>query len=139
MRAGWRVATTLLLAADELALVGPPQRAERAGGAGARSTRRQIDAAVLAALARISRAAAPDGARRRHRRRPVRRRLQGNDRRARRWPRSRASAVPSVLIAGGDGKGQDFAPLRPSVERHCRAVVLIGRDAPTIAARACRA
>jgi len=37
-----------------------------------------------------------------------------------------------VLIAGGDGKGADFAPLRPAVERAARAVVLIGRDAPLI-------
>lgn len=37
-----------------------------------------------------------------------------------------------VLIAGGDGKGQDFSPLRPAVARHARAVVLIGRDAPLI-------
>jgi len=41
---------------------------------------------------------------------------------------------PSVLIAGGDGKGQDFLPLRATVEHHCRAVVLLGRDAPAIAA-----
>lgn len=34
-----------------------------------------------------------------------------------------------VLIAGGDGKGQDFAPLAEPVARHARAVVLIGRDA----------
>lgn len=39
-----------------------------------------------------------------------------------------------VLIAGGDGKGADFAPLGPAVERAARAVVLIGRDAPRIAA-----
>jgi len=39
-----------------------------------------------------------------------------------------------VLIAGGDGKGQDFAPLKAAVDAHCRAVVLLGRDAPTIAA-----
>ncbi|OGS97065.1 MAG: UDP-N-acetylmuramoylalanine--D-glutamate ligase [Gallionellales bacterium RIFCSPLOWO2_02_60_31] len=38
-----------------------------------------------------------------------------------------------VLIAGGEGKGQDFAPLKPAVMRHARAVVLIGRDAPLIA------
>lgn len=37
-----------------------------------------------------------------------------------------------VLIAGGDGKGQDFAPLVAPVARWCRAVMLIGRDAPTI-------
>ncbi len=41
---------------------------------------------------------------------------------------------PAVLIAGGDGKGQDFAPLRAGVEAHCRAVVLFGRDAPRVAA-----
>lgn len=38
-----------------------------------------------------------------------------------------------VLIAGGDGKGQDFSPLAEPVHRYARAVVLIGRDAPAIA------
>ncbi|MCK9284784.1 MAG: UDP-N-acetylmuramoyl-L-alanine--D-glutamate ligase [Rhodocyclaceae bacterium] len=33
-----------------------------------------------------------------------------------------------VLILGGDGKGQDFSPLKPAVRDHARAVVLIGRD-----------
>jgi UDP-N-acetylmuramoylalanine--D-glutamate ligase len=37
-----------------------------------------------------------------------------------------------VIILGGDGKGQDFAPLAVPVARHARAVVLIGRDAPLI-------
>ena len=37
-----------------------------------------------------------------------------------------------VVILGGDGKGQDFAPLRAPVERHARAVATIGRDAPRI-------
>ena len=37
-----------------------------------------------------------------------------------------------VLIAGGDAKGADFAPLGPAVARAARAVVLIGRDAPAI-------
>ena len=37
-----------------------------------------------------------------------------------------------VLIAGGDGKGQDFAPLRAPVAENARAVVLIGRDAHLI-------
>jgi len=41
---------------------------------------------------------------------------------------------PVVLIAGGDGKGQDFTPLREPVSRRARAVVLIGRDAGLIAA-----
>jgi UDP-N-acetylmuramoylalanine--D-glutamate ligase len=39
-----------------------------------------------------------------------------------------------VLIAGGLGKGQDFAPLAAPVAAHARAVLLIGEDAPAIAA-----
>ena len=39
---------------------------------------------------------------------------------------------PVVLIAGGDGKGQSFAPLKGVVDRHCRAVLLIGRDAADV-------
>ncbi len=39
-----------------------------------------------------------------------------------------------VLIAGGDGKGQDFTPLAEPVARHVRAVVLIGKDAPAVRA-----
>jgi UDP-N-acetylmuramoylalanine--D-glutamate ligase len=39
-----------------------------------------------------------------------------------------------VLIAGGDGKGQEFEPLAAPVTRWCRAVMLIGRDAPQIRA-----
>ncbi|WP_338770880.1 UDP-N-acetylmuramoyl-L-alanine--D-glutamate ligase [Massilia sp. METH4] len=39
-----------------------------------------------------------------------------------------------VLIAGGDGKGQEFDPLAGPVSRYVRAVVLIGRDAPAIRA-----
>ena len=38
----------------------------------------------------------------------------------------------AVLIAGGLGKGADFSPLKGVVGRKCRAVVLIGRDAPLI-------
>ena len=37
-----------------------------------------------------------------------------------------------VVILGGDGKGQDFAPLRAPIERHVRAVATIGRDAERI-------
>jgi UDP-N-acetylmuramoylalanine--D-glutamate ligase len=37
-----------------------------------------------------------------------------------------------VLIAGGDGKGQDFTPLQSPVSQNARAVVLIGRDAALI-------
>jgi UDP-N-acetylmuramoylalanine--D-glutamate ligase len=38
-----------------------------------------------------------------------------------------------VLIAGGDGKGADFSGLRAPVSAHCRAVVLLGRDAERLA------
>lgn len=37
-----------------------------------------------------------------------------------------------VVILGGEGKGQDFAPLAAPVARYVRSVVLIGRDAPLI-------
>ena len=39
-----------------------------------------------------------------------------------------------VVILGGEGKGQDFAPLAAPVARYVRAVVLIGRDAMLIRA-----
>ena len=39
-----------------------------------------------------------------------------------------------VVILGGEGKGQDFAPLYAPVQRHARAAVLIGRDAAAIRA-----
>lgn len=39
-----------------------------------------------------------------------------------------------LLIAGGDGKGQDFAPLAAPCSRYVKAVLLIGRDAPAIKA-----
>jgi len=38
-----------------------------------------------------------------------------------------------VLIAGGQGKGQDFTPLRGAVRDKARAVILLGEDAPRIA------
>ncbi|AIL60155.1 UDP-N-acetylmuramoyl-L-alanine--D-glutamate ligase [Pseudomonas alkylphenolica] len=38
-----------------------------------------------------------------------------------------------VLVAGGDGKGADFSALRAPVAAHCRAVVLLGRDAERLA------
>jgi UDP-N-acetylmuramoylalanine--D-glutamate ligase len=37
-----------------------------------------------------------------------------------------------LLIAGGDGKGQDFAPLAGPCSRYVRAILLIGRDAAAI-------
>ena len=37
-----------------------------------------------------------------------------------------------VLIAGGEGKGQDFTPLGVPLTHHARSVVLIGRDAGLI-------
>jgi UDP-N-acetylmuramoylalanine--D-glutamate ligase len=38
-----------------------------------------------------------------------------------------------VLIAGGDAKGADFSELTEVIAQHCRAVVLMGKDAAKIA------
>jgi len=38
----------------------------------------------------------------------------------------------AVLILGGEGKGQDFSPLREPVREFATRVLLIGRDAPVI-------
>jgi len=37
-----------------------------------------------------------------------------------------------AVILGGDGKGQDFAPLAEPVRQHARAIATIGRDAEAI-------
>lgn len=39
---------------------------------------------------------------------------------------------PVAIVLGGDGKGQDFSPLKAALVKHGRAVALIGRDAPAI-------
>ncbi len=39
-----------------------------------------------------------------------------------------------AIILGGDGKGQDFSPLKAALVEHGRAVALIGRDAALIEA-----
>ena len=39
---------------------------------------------------------------------------------------------PLVLIAGGDGKGQDFSPMLEAVKKHVKFVCLIGKDAALI-------
>jgi UDP-N-acetylmuramoylalanine--D-glutamate ligase len=41
---------------------------------------------------------------------------------------------PLVMIAGGEGKGQDFSPLAQAFRGKVRHAVLIGRDAPAVAA-----
>jgi UDP-N-acetylmuramoylalanine--D-glutamate ligase len=41
---------------------------------------------------------------------------------------------PLVIIAGGDGKGQDFTPLAAAFRGKVRQVVLIGKDAAALAA-----
>lgn len=41
--------------------------------------------------------------------------------------------LPVVLIAGGEGKGQDFLPLAAAMKQHAKAVVTIGKDGPSIA------
>jgi UDP-N-acetylmuramoylalanine--D-glutamate ligase len=46
----------------------------------------------------------------------------------------RSLEAPVHLILGGQGKGQDFTPLREEIARRCVAVRLIGEDADAIAA-----
>jgi UDP-N-acetylmuramoylalanine--D-glutamate ligase len=41
---------------------------------------------------------------------------------------------PLLLIAGGDGKGQEFAPLRAAIAGKVRRVFLLGRDARALGA-----
>jgi UDP-N-acetylmuramoylalanine--D-glutamate ligase len=122
-----------LVAADELALVGHHNALNALASLALTSTLAKIDAAVLAALTafqglphRMERVADIGGV------------LFVNDSKGTTVAATLAALEgigrTTVLIAGGDGKGQDFRPLRSSVDSHCRAVVLIGRDAPTIAA-----
>ena len=47
---------------------------------------------------------------------------------------NQSSAGRLVLIAGGDGKDQDFAPLAAPVAKYVRTVLLIGKDAAGIRA-----
>jgi UDP-N-acetylmuramoylalanine--D-glutamate ligase len=123
----------MLVATDELALVGHHNALNALAALALTSTVCTIDSAVLAALAafqglphRMERVADIGGV------------LFVNDSKGTTVAATLAALEGigrrSVLIAGGDGKGQDFLPLRSSVESHCRAVVLLGRDAPTIAA-----
>lgn len=43
-------------------------------------------------------------------------------------------AGPVILIAGGEGKGADFSPLRQPIIEKAKRVVVIGEDGPLIAA-----
>jgi UDP-N-acetylmuramoylalanine--D-glutamate ligase len=45
---------------------------------------------------------------------------------------SAGSRSKIILIAGGEGKGQDFSPLSQALARHAKAIILMGRDAPAI-------
>jgi UDP-N-acetylmuramoylalanine--D-glutamate ligase len=125
--------TNLLLRTSDLALVGRHNALNALAALALTSCVATIDARVLAALAafrglphRMERVAEVGGV------------LFVNDSKATTVAATLAALEgidrPAALIAGGDGKGQDFAPLRAGVEAHCRAVVLLGRDASAIAA-----
>ena len=66
------------------------------------------------------------------RRRPVRQRLEGDERRVGRG-RDRLVREGGVhLIAGGRGKGSDYSPLAAPVRQRCAAVYLIGETAAAL-------
>ena len=120
--------------ADDVAVAGrPPQRAQRAGGAGARRPRSRASTATCSMRSshsqacRIACSAIAEAGRV----------VYIDDSKATTVVATQAALDgierPAVLIAGGDGKGQDFRPLKSSVDADCRAVLLIGRDAPLIA------
>jgi len=123
----------LLLAASELSLVGHHNRLNALAALALVSTVAKINAKVLSTLA-----AFPGLAHRMERVAEIGGVLFVNDSKGTTVAATLAALEglgrSAVLIAGGDGKGQDFTPLRSGVEAHCRAVVLIGRDAPAIAA-----
>ncbi|TMG82874.1 MAG: UDP-N-acetylmuramoyl-L-alanine--D-glutamate ligase [Betaproteobacteria bacterium] len=123
----------LLLPAGELALVGAHNGQNALAALALTSTIAKIDSKVLVALAtfrglphRMERVAEIGGV------------VFVNDSKGTTVAATLAALDgihrPTVLIAGGEGKGQDFVPLKASVDVHCRAVVLIGRDAPVISA-----
>jgi UDP-N-acetylmuramoylalanine--D-glutamate ligase len=123
----------LLIAASELKLVGRHNLLNALAALALASTVAKIDKKVLAALSsfpglphRMERVAEIGGV------------LFVNDSKGTTVAATLAALAgverKAVLIAGGEGKGQDFAPLKAGVDEHCRAVVLIGRDAPAIAA-----
>jgi UDP-N-acetylmuramoylalanine--D-glutamate ligase len=123
----------LLIAASELKLVGRHNLLNALAALALASTVAKIDKKVLAALSsfpglphRMERVAEIGGV------------LFVNDSKGTTVAATLAALAgverDAVLIAGGEGKGQDFAPLKASVDEHCHAVVLIGRDAPAIAA-----
>lgn len=48
------------------------------------------------------------------------------------WYALQSFAEPIVLIAGGKGKQNDYAPILPLLRKHVKAVVLIGDEAATM-------
>jgi UDP-N-acetylmuramoylalanine--D-glutamate ligase len=122
----------LLLPASRLALVGRHNAQNALAALALVSSVAKITPPVLAALAefrglphRMQRIAEKGGV------------LFVNDSKATTVAATQAALAgidrPVVLIAGGDGKGQSFVPLGPAVDRACRHVLLVGRDASLVA------
>ena len=122
----------LLLHADALALVGRHNALNALAALALTSTVARIDRRVLDAVRSFG--GLPHRMERVAERRDV---LFINDSKATTVVATQAAldgiGRPAVLICGGDGKGQDFRPLKSAVDADCRAVLLIGRDAPALA------
>ena len=102
----------LLLPVADLKLVGRHNAQNALAALALVSAVRQVDRDVAGRARPLRGPAAPDAADRGGGRRRLRRRFEGHDRRRDASRARRASTAPVVLIAGGDGKGQNFAALR---------------------------
>jgi UDP-N-acetylmuramoylalanine--D-glutamate ligase len=110
----------------------PPHPERRAGGHGREPARGRHGRGGRRGRVDLHRSRARDGERGRDRRRAVRERLEGDQRR-RRPLRRRERRGGLVAIMGGRFKGGNLADLRAPLRARARAVVAIGEAAPLVA------
>ena len=111
-----------------------PQPRQRDGGGGGRARARAAPRGGGRRAAQLPRGRPPPRGGRAPRRRPVRQRLQGDQRRlgARRAALVRIGGIHAIL--GGRGKGGGYRELRDELAARAAAVYLIGEEAEAIAA-----
>ncbi len=122
-----------LLPVSELGLFGEHNVANAMAAAAAALSMGIDREAVRDGPAQLRRRPAPARAGRRDRRRPLRQRLEGDQRRLGRGRRSAPSSGGVHAILGGSEKDEPFAPLVEPLARACRACYLIGATAERMA------